>query len=155
MSASSSGRELADLFHDLVRLETELWDLVDAELRRVHDLPLTWFEPLVVVSRVSGCRVADIAQALSITVGGTSKLIDRIAAAGLLVRTPHPEDGRSSVITLTDDSRHLVDAAGRTVCSKLERSLAPALSSPRLAQFTATVRRLRAAVADDRQREGS
>jgi DNA-binding MarR family transcriptional regulator len=74
------------LFSDLIRLETELWDLVEARLRRDHDLALSWFELMQEIDRIQGCRVIDIAEALSITIGGTSKLVDRIENAGWCVR---------------------------------------------------------------------
>ncbi len=56
--------DLAALFSDLVRLETELWDLVDARLRRDHDLALSWFEPMQVVDPHAWLRVIDIAEGL-------------------------------------------------------------------------------------------
>ena len=37
--------DLLDLFHQLVRLETELWNAVDARLRVEFDLQLSRFEP--------------------------------------------------------------------------------------------------------------
>jgi DNA-binding MarR family transcriptional regulator len=94
-----SGRR--QLFHDLVRFETEMWDAIDARLRTDVELPLSWFEPMAIIGELDGCRVNDIADALSITVGGTSKLVDRIEAAGLCVRRPNPDDRRSSLISLT------------------------------------------------------
>lgn len=56
--ATATKVELADLFSNLVRLETELWDLVDHRLRKDHDLPLSWFEPMQVVDRVVDSRVS-------------------------------------------------------------------------------------------------
>jgi len=41
-SAIAAEVDLATLFSDLVRLETELWDRVDHRLRTDHDLPLSW-----------------------------------------------------------------------------------------------------------------
>lgn len=140
--------DLAALFDDVIRFETELWDLVDAELRRTHGLPLSWFEPMAVVRRTPNCRVADIADALSITVGGTSKLIDRISAAGLLMRTPHPDDGRSSIIALTDDGQQMLDAAGRTFSEALDERLGGVMSPRRLEQFATTIRQLRRSLRD-------
>lgn len=134
---------LATLFDDLVRLETELWDLADVELRRSHDLPLTWFEPMRVVERTPDCRVVDIADALSITVGGTSKLVDRIAAAGLLVRSPHPDDGRSSIVGLTGDGERRLGAAARTFDRTLHRLLGDAVPADDLDLLAAALRRLR------------
>jgi DNA-binding MarR family transcriptional regulator len=89
------------VFDDLVRFETELWGAVDQALRAEAELALSWFEPMTIMSRLEACRVHDIAEALSLTVGGTSKLVDRIEAAGLCVRRLNPDDRRSSLISLT------------------------------------------------------
>src|SRR5258705_11321268 len=88
---------------DLVRLEIALWDRVDARLRESHELPLAFFESLLFISRArrGSMRVGDLARALRITVGGTSKLVDRIAGAGLIAREPDPDDRRASRVALT------------------------------------------------------
>ncbi len=41
---------MADLFDHLVRAQILLWNAVDGRLRDVHDLPLSWFEPMRVVA---------------------------------------------------------------------------------------------------------
>lgn len=61
--------ELVGLFRDLVRLETELWNRVDVTVQQAHGVPLAWLEIMQVVAATEGCRVLDIARALSITVG--------------------------------------------------------------------------------------
>jgi DNA-binding MarR family transcriptional regulator len=139
------------VFGDLVRLETELWDLVEARLRRDHGLALSWFEPMQVIDRTPGCRVIDIAEALSITIGGTSKLVDRIENAGWCRRSPHPDDGRSSTIELTRAGRRLVRAARRTFTDEVDIRLGAALSASELRRFAGTVHRLRAHVHGQRR----
>ncbi len=141
--ASDVSGGLVGLFSDLVRLETELWDLVDGRLRRDHDLALTWFEPMQVMDRTSDCRVADIASALSITVGGTSKLVDRIEAAGWCARGQNPNDARSSVLALTPAGRRLLTAAQVTLEDELRAQLGDAVPAERLESFASTVRHLR------------
>ena len=92
-------------FDNLVRFETELWTAVDQRLRIEHDLPLSRFEPMQIIDRLGSCRVFDIAEALAITVGGTSKLVDRIEAAGHCRRKSNPTDKRSSLIELTPEGQ--------------------------------------------------
>src|SRR5438046_10040823 len=79
---------------DLIRLEIALWDRVDARLRESHELPLAFFESLLFISRAprGSMRVGDLAGALRVTVGGTSKLVDRIERAGLIAHEPAPDD---------------------------------------------------------------
>jgi DNA-binding MarR family transcriptional regulator len=144
--------ELAGLFSDLVRLETELWNAVDARLRSDFDLPLAWFEPMDVIDRTSPCRIFDIATALSITVGGTSKLVDRIEGAGFCRRLANPADRRSSLIELTQPGRRLLVKATRSLDDELHTRLGSAASPRQLQQLQATLTKLRLANADGHSR---
>ena len=152
---SAEGRagdqELASTFSDLIRLETELWYLVDARLRRDHDLALSWFEPMHVIDSTPNCRVIDIAEALSITIGGTSKLVDRIENAGWCKRSANPDDGRSSTIELTRAGERLLTAAQRTLTDEIGIRLGQPLSTSELQRFAATVRKLRAHLGEQRR----
>jgi DNA-binding MarR family transcriptional regulator len=99
---------------DLIRLEIAVWDRVDGRLRKSHNLPLAFFESLLFISRVprgSSMRVGDLARALRVTVGGTSKLVDRIERAGLIVREPDPDDRRASRVVLTTAGKRQLTAA--------------------------------------------
>ncbi len=138
--------ELAKLFNEIVRFEIELWNAVDKRLREVHGLPLARFEPMQVIARTPQCRVNDIAEALSITVGGTSKIVDRIEASGLCRRLPDPDDGRSSLIELTPAGQRLLADATKTFIGELEQRIGSAISQQSLEQFAATVRHLRNAL---------
>ena len=73
---------------DLISLEIVLWDRINARLKAQHDLSLAFFESLYFIGRSPGgsIRVGDLARALRITVGATSKLVDRIDTAGLIRR---------------------------------------------------------------------
>jgi DNA-binding MarR family transcriptional regulator len=130
------------VFHDLIRLETELWETVDERLRTDVGLPLSWLEPMRIVDRMGTGRVNDIADALSITVGGTSKLVDRIEADGLCTRRPNPDDRRSSLISLTPEGERCLSVA----VVALDDELAGRFDLPdtTLDKFHATLRRLRA-----------
>lgn len=134
--------DLSELFTDLVRLETALWSRVDARLQEDHGLALTWFEPMQLIGRIGRCRVIDVAEALSITIGGTSKLVDRIQEAGWCLRQPNPDDGRSSIIELTDEGRQLLEAATVSFVDELGRRLGGGCSDRSLGQFAATTRTL-------------
>jgi DNA-binding MarR family transcriptional regulator len=137
---------LTRLFSELVRLETELWEAVERRLRADHGLPLPNFEFMQVISRTPNCRVQDIAAEISITVGGTSKIVDRIEAAGHCARRANPEDRRSSIIELTPAGKRLLAKATVTFEDELRNRLGTALSDSSSVQFTKTLTRLRAAV---------
>ena len=137
--------DLRGLFNDLIRFEIELWSAVDARLKREFNLPLTHFEPMSVIDRLSRCRVYDIATELSITTGGTSKLIDRIEASGYCRRLPNPDDRRSSLLELTPAGQRILAEAGAAFDEELQRWLGAPVPERTLRQFAATLTRLRAA----------
>jgi DNA-binding MarR family transcriptional regulator len=137
--------DLKVLFSELVRFETELWDAVDARLRAECDLRMGWFDLMRAIERRSGCRVQDIAAELAITVGGTSKLVDRIEASGYCRRRSNPDDRRSSIVELTPAGRRLLDAAVAAVDDELAIRLGSVVSELSLVQFAATIGMLRSA----------
>lgn len=93
---------MMEAFDALVRTETELWNVVEAELRSAGGVGLGTLQALRVLhSREGWGRVRDLCDELAITTGAASKLADRLERAGLIARAPHPEDRRSSVLQLT------------------------------------------------------
>jgi DNA-binding MarR family transcriptional regulator len=135
--------DLVGLFRDLVRLETDLWNRVDARLQREHGLPLAWLEVMQVVSLTPGCRVLDVAEALFITVGGASKVVDKVQAGGWCRRLPNPNDGRSSLIELTEGGEDLLAAANVTFDQALDAYLGAAAPAGELTRLSHTLGRLR------------
>jgi MarR family transcriptional regulator, organic hydroperoxide resistance regulator len=142
----SESCDLRLLFSELVRLETELWNAVEDRLRTDFDVTLPVFEFMQVISRTSSCRVHDIATELSITVGGTSKIVDRIEAAGYCARQANPNDRRSSIITLTPAGTRLLPKLTAAVDDELRARLTSEFSDKSLIQLTKTLTRLRATV---------
>ena len=55
----------------------------------------------------------ELTQVLVRSTGGTTKQLDRLAAAGHLTRIPNPEDRRSNLVRLTGQGRRLIDVALR------------------------------------------
>ncbi|WOX14968.1 MarR family winged helix-turn-helix transcriptional regulator [Streptomyces sp. N50] len=118
--------DLRQLFDDLVRFETDLWNGIDARLRQECEVTLGGLNVLLVVEREGSCRVNDIAAALSITVGGASQAVDRLEKLGHCTRRPHPADRRSSIVELTLAGRELVAEGGPV----FDRELATRLGAP-------------------------
>src|SRR5258708_40335762 len=98
-----------------------------------------------VISRYTACRLFDIKEGLSITVGGPSKLVDRIEAAGLCRRRANPDDRRSQIIELMLAGRRLLAKATKSFEDELQTRLESVVSGRTLDRFGATLMRLRAA----------
>jgi MarR family multiple antibiotic resistance transcriptional regulator len=91
-----------DLFDQLVRFETDFWNAIERQLTHNDHVGLATLQALRVLDRHDGRgRVHELSDELSITIGAASKLVDRLERDGLATRRAHPEDRRSSLISLT------------------------------------------------------
>jgi DNA-binding MarR family transcriptional regulator len=111
--------DLPLLFEQLVRFQIQLWNAVDARLRSELGTTLGNLESMRVIGGRGVCRVNDIADDLIITVGGASKLVDRLEASGTCVRSANPDDRRSSLIELTDNGRDELARATAVLADEL------------------------------------
>ncbi|TDW83225.1 MarR family winged helix-turn-helix transcriptional regulator [Kribbella sp. VKM Ac-2566] len=132
--------DLTALFTDLVRLETRLYNVIDARLKAEHDLPLGQFEFLRFVAAHGTTRVYDLAREMAITVGATSKAVDRLESAGRVRRTANPSDRRSSLVELTPAGADVLAAATPTVEAELQTWVG---SAPALEQLATSLSMLR------------
>jgi DNA-binding MarR family transcriptional regulator len=130
-------------FDDLVRLESELWNAVERRLHDEHDLALTWFEVTRAVARCEPATVTDIVREVVITIGGASKLVDRIEAAGYISRSANPADGRSSLIRVTTSGKRLLRRVGSTVDDELQSLLGTALPPKAFDRFAKDLANIR------------
>jgi DNA-binding MarR family transcriptional regulator len=138
--------DLRQVYDDLIRFETDLWNGVDASLQRDRGVSLAVFNALLVIGATPQCRVWDLARAVSITVGGASQAVDRLEARGLAVRRPNPADRRSSIVELTASGRDLLEKAGALFDEELRTWFSSdVLTDNELVGFAEALRRLRAA----------
>jgi DNA-binding MarR family transcriptional regulator len=142
---------------DLIRLEIVLWDRIDARLRSEHDLPLVYFESLYFIMQApeKRLRVGDLAEALRVTVGGTSKLVDRIERSGLIRREPDPTDRRASRVALTPEGERLAIVASHTYESEMKTVLDAEFSEDEQRQVHDLVMRLLTRITAQEQRTTS
>ena len=122
---------------DLVRLEIALWERIDQRLLAKHGLPLSSFETLYIIWNApeQRLRVGEISQSLGVTVGGTSKIIDRLDRAGLIAREPDPDDRRAAQIVLTPIGQRTVAQASKTYDAEMAILLDAVFSSDEQRQF--------------------
>jgi DNA-binding MarR family transcriptional regulator len=92
--------------------------------------PLPWYEVLAAVAEAPDERMkmGDLAEALVITRGGLTKLVDRLVKAGLLERTFCETDRRVSYATLTAAGRDLLTEMRPAVIAELEVAFSANLS---------------------------
>ncbi|MFI7677084.1 MarR family winged helix-turn-helix transcriptional regulator [Actinophytocola sp. NPDC049390] len=89
--------------------------VLDTELNRTfaeHDLDRPSFDVLATLRRNDRpLTPAELMRSSMITSGAVTQRVDRLAARGLVARTPSPTDGRVVHVSLTDEGRALIDRA--------------------------------------------
>jgi DNA-binding MarR family transcriptional regulator len=133
--------------------------VLDAEYRRFRHrvasaagISLAEFDALTAVTWAESegdVTPKRVAEATRMTSGAMTSLLDRLAAAGLLQRQPHPNDRRSVVISLTPAGRELVGQLYRSYVRAFEPVVAGGTTD--VQALVASLQRLREAVehADD------
>ena len=103
-----------------------------------------WYDVLATLRR-SGppyrLRPTEFSSALMLTSSGTTKRLDRLERAGLIARTPDPDDRRGTLITLTAAGREFVDAASEAHLAN-EHRLLGSLSESERERLAALLRKL-------------
>jgi DNA-binding Lrp family transcriptional regulator len=91
-SAAALGDDLAPAelaaWRGMLRVHAALAKLLDAELTRAHDLPLSSYEVLITLRAAPGkrCRMAELADRVLLSRSGMTRLVDRLERDGLLER---------------------------------------------------------------------
>ena len=65
---------------------------------------------LLTIANVGPMRLSDLASAVHVDASTVSRQAAQLVTEQLLERQPHPQDGRASVVALTDAGRLLVDS---------------------------------------------
>jgi DNA-binding MarR family transcriptional regulator len=143
--------DLTSLFTDLVRLETRLYNALDARLKAEHNLPLGQFEFLRFLASRGTARVYDLAHQMAITVGATSKAVDRLEAAGRCRRTANPDDRRSSLVAVTPEGERILAEATPTVEAELQTWVGSVVPADALERLATTLSMLRQRAEVDRR----
>lgn len=107
--------------------------------------PLPWFEVLASLDRAPEQRMkmGELAEALVITRGGLTKLVDRLIKAGLLERTFCETDRRVSYATLLPAGLELLEEMRPVVRGELAVAFSAGLSAEQADQLREMLERVR------------
>ena len=83
------------------------------ELLRPHGLTFARYEALVLLtfSRAGSLPLGKMGERLQVHPTSVTSIVDRLEAAGHVVRRRHPQDGRAVLAEITDSGRAVVEAA--------------------------------------------
>ncbi len=107
--------------------------------------PLPWYEVLATVAEApeQRMRMGDLAEALVITRGGLTKLVDRLVKAGLLERTFCETDRRVSYATLLPAGVQMLVEMRPVIVGELEVAFAANISVEKANELRQTLDSLR------------
>lgn len=91
----------------LIRAEQMLLGAVEADLKAASLPPLVWYDVLLELSRAADGRLRhrDLAGEMLLAKHNLTRLIDRMAEAGLVERQAVDEDGRGAFLAITAKGR--------------------------------------------------
>jgi DNA-binding MarR family transcriptional regulator len=104
VSICPTADERVVLFGLLLETNARLERQLGAALEESIGLPLAWFEVLLRVRRSDGgyLSMSELATQTVYSTGGTTRLVDRIVAQGLVERSACPNDRRAVHVRLTE-----------------------------------------------------
>lgn len=93
--------------------------------QKMEQASLTWAQAraLVYISRSEGVRQIDLADILEVQPITLARLIDQLAAAGLVERRPDPRDRRAYQIYLTEAAQPHLDAIKKVGLSVRQQAM--------------------------------
>ena len=136
-------RRLAiDAWESLFRAQHEVFEEISGDF----DSALTQaeYDVLLTVTRAPDmtARLRDVTANMLISQPSVSRLVDRMAARGLIAKCPDPEDGRGSLVRATEAGassfRKVASAHGRSIAERMSL-----LSDDELAQLRDLTSKLR------------
>jgi DNA-binding MarR family transcriptional regulator len=114
------------------------------------DLPrLAWYDVLWAVRRGPGkrLRMAELADSVTLSRGGLTKVADRLEAAGLLRREPAEDDGRGLYAVLTDAGEQMLRRMWPVYSRVLRETFVDTIGTDEAAVIAAALDRAKAAAA--------
>lgn len=119
--------EKLDAWRALLNVQGRVVAEVEAALAAAELPPLSWYDALWPLRRAKGrrLRMGALADQVTLSRTGLSRLVDRLEAAGMLRREPAPEDRRGSYVVLTPAGAELLRRMWPVYARALDETFVP------------------------------
>ncbi len=136
-----------DAWNALCRTHAALTGRLQEALAAADLPPLAWYDVLATIADVpkQKIKMGELAEALVISRGGLTKLVDRLVKAGLLERTVCESDRRVSYATLLPAGSELLAEMRPVVRNELEETFAANITPRQAEELRTSLERLRGA----------
>ena len=141
-----------DAWRAVVTSHAAVTDRVQRALTAADLPPLSWFEILLAVQRspTGRPRMSDLAERLTLSRGGITRLVDRLEEAGYLERVSCAEDRRALQAELTPAGQRMLEEMRGVYDAELERHL-QILSADEAEVITGALQRVAVSTCDGAQ----
>jgi DNA-binding MarR family transcriptional regulator len=121
----------------LVRVQHDLVNAVEDELKQAGFPPLAWYDALLELSRAENgyLRPLELERAMLFPQYAMSRLIDRLVAAGYVERRICPIDGRGQFVVITASGRALRKKMWNAYAAAIERHVGVKLTRAEAVQL--------------------
>ena len=121
-----------------------LIDRIEQDLATAGAIPLQWYDVLVALAQApeQRLRMHELSTAVLIAKSSLSRLVDRLAAEGLLRREPSPGDRRGAFAVLTEEGSAALERAWPVYERGIEQHFARHFSDDDTAVLIAGFRRI-------------
>ena len=132
----------------LLRVHAALVPLLDRELQAACGLPLTWYDVLLELNAAPGRRLSmtELGQVAVVSRTRASRVVDSLAAAGLVTRETNPDDRRSAYATITEAGRERLRAAAPTYLGGIRRHFTDRMTAAESSAVAAALEKVLAAL---------
>ncbi len=128
----------------LVEAHAAAVESVEADLVRETNLPLSWHEVLVRLSRTEegSMRMQELARAVLLSKSGLTRLADRMQVAGLIERTACDSDRRGTWAVITPAGREALDRATPSFLAAVDRHFSGHLDADEIESVASSLRKV-------------
>src|ERR1700731_2061488 len=128
----------------LMRVQSQVLDAVEQELKKAGFPPLAWYDALLELSRSprGEMRPVELEKQMLIPQYSASRLIDRLVDEGLAVRRECEIDKRGQFVEITDAGRDLQKKMWNSYSAAIERHIGSKLSDADAAKLSLLLDRL-------------
>jgi len=133
-----------DAWESLFRAEVSVLRFLNSEFPTT-DISFNEYDVLFNLSRQPGrrLRIRDLNRHLLLTQPSVSRLVDRLALRGLVYKESDAEDGRGTIVCLTDEGYESFRRVAVVHAESISDRVGSALSTDELIQLTALCNKLR------------
>jgi DNA-binding MarR family transcriptional regulator len=135
----------AETWGALLQVHAALVPMMDRRLRAHTGMPLGWYDVLLELHGAHQRRMtmSQLGERVVLSRTRVSRVVDELAAAGLVVREPNPDDARSAYAVLTQAGTAQFRRSAPVYLAAIDEEFAQALSEAELRELRSLLLRVR------------